>query len=480
MPTSALPSPTPATLVELPLGRLRPAPDNLRRRARTGPAFNALVASVRTAGILQPLIVTPPEADGTHRIIAGHRRYEAAKDAGLPAVPCLVRTPTDAERVEAMLIENDHREDLSPLARASGYFRLIEHGQTLEGVARKLGRSKRHVTEHLALLDLPKEAQEAVHAGKFPVSAAGQLARLREHPDALARLLAHPPTDWKAAVDRALGEARAAAEVARLTAQARAAGHAVLEFAWHIPGNSKATPIGREPGDVAVDLTAHRAEPCHAVAVLTGRPPRAVEVCTEPARHEPGGSSRLTTAQPSRWATRRAEQVAKRAATKARRQAARARRAFIQEVTGQRLPDRESRTLVNLAYLRGMSHHEAEELGALLGLTPLTAPWGGKDWQAAVHAFIAASDANVELAARALMLLHADRAWEQTWNEPYGFRDRAKRFLRTLGFSAPEHGAAESQAVVMPPASAEPGTGGEPPGGPDRGPQASGSSTPPT
>ncbi|MDZ4825783.1 MAG: ParB/RepB/Spo0J family partition protein, partial [Actinomycetota bacterium] len=128
-----------------------------------------------------------PADDGGYIIVAGHRRHAAAQKAGLAEVPCMIRTLTDVERIEIMLVENLQRADLSAIEEAAGYFRLVEHGLSQKELARRIGRSARHVASRLALLELPKVVQDGLHAGSLTVGDGQALLGLREYPEVIER-----------------------------------------------------------------------------------------------------------------------------------------------------------------------------------------------------------------------------------------------------------------------------------------------------
>jgi ParB family transcriptional regulator, chromosome partitioning protein len=136
------------------------------RREIEGPEFDELVSSIRRHGILQP-IVARPFGDG-YQIIAGERRWRAARAAGLATIPVLVREITDREALEIALIENLRREDLNPMDRARAYRRLSdEFGMTQEQVAEATGGSRSSVANTLRLLDLPPEVQQSIDQGRL-------------------------------------------------------------------------------------------------------------------------------------------------------------------------------------------------------------------------------------------------------------------------------------------------------------------------
>ena len=125
-----------------------------------------LTDSIKQNGVLQPLLVRKKGAG--YEIVAGERRYQAAKAAGLTEVPVVIRDISDDDVFKLALIENLQRSDLSPLEEAQGYRQLIkEKGLTQEELAKLLSTSRSAITNTLRLLDLPKEVQELVEEGKL-------------------------------------------------------------------------------------------------------------------------------------------------------------------------------------------------------------------------------------------------------------------------------------------------------------------------
>lgn len=125
-----------------------------------------LSQSIQEHGILQPLIVT--ERDGRYELIAGERRFQAAKLAGLKMVPVIVRKAEEQEKFELAIIENVQRHDLNPLEEARAYHRLIEEfGLSQESVAKKMGKSRSAIANVVRLLHLPVDVQRAVAEGKI-------------------------------------------------------------------------------------------------------------------------------------------------------------------------------------------------------------------------------------------------------------------------------------------------------------------------
>jgi len=144
-------------LREIPLELIAPNPRQ-PRRAFDEETLVALADSLRERGVLQPVLVRPV-AGGTYELIAGERRWRAARMAGFEHVPALVRPHDDAESLELALIENMAREDLNPVEEARACALLVEElGLTREEVGRRVGRSRAAVSNLVRLLDLPDEA----------------------------------------------------------------------------------------------------------------------------------------------------------------------------------------------------------------------------------------------------------------------------------------------------------------------------------
>ena len=174
----------------MPVESLRPNPDQPRRSFEPA-ALEELAASLRSKGVIQPLIVRPdPRERGRYEIVAGERRWRAAQKAGLAEVPVLVRDYGDAELLEIAIIENIQRADLNAIDEGAAYRSLIDRfGHSQEQVATALGKSRSHVANQMRLLQLPQEVQDLVIAQKIT---AGHARPLIGHPRAadLARRIA--------------------------------------------------------------------------------------------------------------------------------------------------------------------------------------------------------------------------------------------------------------------------------------------------
>jgi ParB family transcriptional regulator, chromosome partitioning protein len=151
-------------LRELPIELISPNPKQPRRRFDED-ALQSLAGSLGERGVLQPVLVRP-KAGGTYELVAGERRWRAARIAGLQSIPAIVREREDAQALEAALVENMAREDLNPIEEARACAALVEElGLTREDVGRRVGRSRVAVSNLVRLLDLPDEAIGLVQEG---------------------------------------------------------------------------------------------------------------------------------------------------------------------------------------------------------------------------------------------------------------------------------------------------------------------------
>lgn len=150
-----------SSLIEIPIGDIRP--NSYQPRAHFDEeALASLTASIRELGVLQPVLVRALE-DRTYELIAGERRWRAARRAGLRSIPALVRDAGDVGSLEQALVENLHRADLNAMEEAAGYQQLIEEfGLTHDQVAARVGKSRTAVTNTLRLFQLPPSIQKLV------------------------------------------------------------------------------------------------------------------------------------------------------------------------------------------------------------------------------------------------------------------------------------------------------------------------------
>lgn len=150
------------------LSLLEPDPDQPRTNFDEE-KLGELSENIREHGILQPILVRPMD-NGSYRIVAGERRWRAARKAGLTEAPVVIRELTDIEAAQISLIENIQREDLDPIEEAAAYSRLmIEFDMTQDQVAKSVGKSRPQIANLVRLLSLPEEVQKMISAGEISV-----------------------------------------------------------------------------------------------------------------------------------------------------------------------------------------------------------------------------------------------------------------------------------------------------------------------
>lgn len=164
---------------EIPVSSIQPNPFQPRRHFDEE-ALTALSASIRELGVLQPLLVRSTPT-GEYQLIAGERRWRAAKRAGLPTVPVIVRDIDDLASLEQAVVENLHRKDLNPLEEAAAYQQLLEDfSMTHDQLATRVGKSRAAVTNTLRLFQLPASIQRFLAEGQI---SAGHARTLLSTPD---------------------------------------------------------------------------------------------------------------------------------------------------------------------------------------------------------------------------------------------------------------------------------------------------------
>jgi len=189
---TALPADAEAgTVVMLPADAIAPNPYQ-PRRAFSEAALDEMADSIRTHGLLQPVLVArrgDGDTDTVYQLIAGERRLRAAQRAGLANVPCIVRTAQRQEMLELAVVENIHRADLNPVERADAYRGLMDRfGLTQQQVADRLGQPRATVANTLRMLDLCDSVQELLIDGSLSFGHAKVLAGLAGLPEVQASL----------------------------------------------------------------------------------------------------------------------------------------------------------------------------------------------------------------------------------------------------------------------------------------------------
>ncbi len=164
----------------VPVNRIEANPDQPRMTFEQA-ALDDLAASIKEHGILQPVLLRPFGAHGYYQLIAGERRWRAAKAAGLDSIPAMIEEIDDDTALEIAIIENLQREDLSPLEEATMYDRMVkDHGYSIRRLAQKLGKDKGYLENRLRLADAPEEVRQLVSLRKDTLSHAYELMKVED------------------------------------------------------------------------------------------------------------------------------------------------------------------------------------------------------------------------------------------------------------------------------------------------------------
>jgi len=173
-PTPAAPAPADARgPAEIPVDRIRANPEQ-PRRVFDPDELERLAASIRQHGILQPVVVRRAD-DGGYELVVGERRWRAARQAGLAAIPAVVADVEPRERLALALVENVQRHDLNPMELAHAFEALAEQGATQEEIGTRVGFDRATVANHLRLLELSRELQQDVESGALTLGHAKAL-----------------------------------------------------------------------------------------------------------------------------------------------------------------------------------------------------------------------------------------------------------------------------------------------------------------
>ncbi len=196
--------PNATELLELPVDAIHPNPKQPRKRF-DGEAGSGLAESVRSQGVIQPLLVRPRAAGG-YEIVAGERRWRAAREAGKATVPAVVREADDRDTLLLGLIENVAREQLTPVEEARAYAVLLdEFGLTLGEMAERVGRSKPSVSNRIRMLELPDDVLGMLERGQLTEGHARAVLAVPDHEGRrkLAREIVQKGLSVRAAEQRA-------------------------------------------------------------------------------------------------------------------------------------------------------------------------------------------------------------------------------------------------------------------------------------
>jgi ParB family chromosome partitioning protein len=180
------------SLLEIAVDQIEPNP-NQPRKVFDSNALSELTVSIKASGIIQPIIVR--RRGDRFQLIAGERRWRAARQAGLARVPAIVREVTDAESLELALVENLLREDLNPMEEAEAYQKLLaQFGWTQEELAQRVGKDRSSIANCLRLLRLPEAIQADLRGGRLTMGHARSLLTLDTEAEQLRlrdEILAH-------------------------------------------------------------------------------------------------------------------------------------------------------------------------------------------------------------------------------------------------------------------------------------------------
>ncbi len=192
-----------ATVEELPIGRIVAGTFNPRQTFDKA-GIASLAESIKSQGLLQPILVRPISNGrvdaglAEFELVAGERRWRAAKIAGLKTLPAVVRNLDDEQARLAAVTENLQREDLNPIEKAAGYRELLAGGKTQQQVAAMLGVKQPHISSYVNLLGLPAGLQKRIISGEIPASYARELLPFKDHP-AVCRAIEEELGDAKGA-----------------------------------------------------------------------------------------------------------------------------------------------------------------------------------------------------------------------------------------------------------------------------------------
>src|SRR6478752_2532647 len=232
-----------AELRELHVDLVAPNPEQPRKRFDEE-ALQALADSIKERGVVQPVLVRP-RPGGSYELVAGERRWRAARLAGLETMPALVQHRDDDASLEAALVENMAREDLNPVEAARAVAALVEElGLTREEVGRRVGRSRVAISNLLRLLDLPDEALAVVEDGALSEGHGRALLLASDHND--RRLLARAAVDGAWSVRVLEQRARDANAPRRAARRGRAAAHPDQDAAARRIADALAGALGTE------------------------------------------------------------------------------------------------------------------------------------------------------------------------------------------------------------------------------------------
>jgi ParB/RepB/Spo0J family partition protein len=278
-------------LVQFPVEALAPHPDNPRNSLGD---LDELARSIKAQGVLQPVVVLPASEDGRHLLVTGHRRHAAAIKAKVTHVPGVIRDLTPAEVVEAMLVENVNRSDLTTSEEVRAIERLMDLSAgklTPAKLCKRIGRSQGWVRTRMAICALPADWREAIDRGDLSLAAGEAAASVAdlgpEHVEQLCQEFSRHT--W--------GDHARLADQHRQRVERQVAYEAAVAKARRRKGAVVFTSDDDVYGAMALadfldadEIKAHRSEPCHATLIeptTYGQGYERTDICTDPERHAP-------------------------------------------------------------------------------------------------------------------------------------------------------------------------------------------------
>ncbi len=284
---------TGATTLRVPLDRLAPHPDNVRR---TLGDLTELVRSIRSHGVLVPLTVLPADGAGIHLVVAGHRRLAASHEAPVADLPIHAVDLTPAQVIEAMLTENGNRSDLTITDEIVAIEKLLGYDPRLSAakMCKRIGHSQAWCRSRMALTVLPNDVRGLLDRGDLTISQAEATATLADlGPDHMSRFAVAVNDGYFNDADRAAHNYRGGLQRAQAWREAiEEARNGTQPVHEHMPDGARRL---HELFQERKDRTRHAKEDCHAVVVKEtswGSGFERYDVCTQPRRHKQSKPSR--------------------------------------------------------------------------------------------------------------------------------------------------------------------------------------------
>jgi ParB family chromosome partitioning protein len=406
-----------------------------------------LAASIRSIGILEPLVVVP-DTDGGHRIIAGHRRNAAAILANQATVPCLTRPDLadadDTAQLVAALVENTQREALTPGDEARGYAQLAMAGLTPTKIAKAVGHKPTRIKKALAVAD-SQIASAAADRYSLTLDQAAVLAELDDDNEAVKTLVVVAKTDparWDHTVSRLREDRKAAAAHDTAVQRLADSGVTVIDRPSHHDRTLAVDDLADSHG-VPLDVQAHAACPGHAAVVSDWNPEQVTYYCTDPtgnghhdrrARTTPAATAASVNGKMAEHAKAQRREVIDN--NKAWRAAEPVRREWIRNLLARKTPPKGTLRYAVSEILAGpdrVGDGKDALLADLLGKTEPTRTWGRQIGAAAV-----ANAAEARLPLLLLAQVAADREQtmnEQTWRQTSHTAARWFSYLVATGYT---------------------------------------------